>query len=305
VRLTLVLIGFLVAAWGSVSASPAQATFPGRNGLIAFDERFCCPDADELHSIFALDSAGVRHNLLDDYWTPSFSPDGRHLAFVGWTLQWASISGFRVGRIHEPGHVGNAFDPVWSPGGDRLAYEAGSLLCGGQQRVRSIRTNGRDRRRLTFGGDPAWSSTGLIAFVKAAGRHPGNLCSNRLGIYTMNSRGRHVRALTSGNADREPDWSPDGRSVVFARTRGATAGIYVVDSGSRALRRLTSTPGGNDGDPTWSPDATQILFVRETNLWVMNSDGSNQRLVTAHNPATDHGSGSYEMYSTAWQPLPG
>jgi hypothetical protein len=290
---------------GLVRSEPAQATFPGRNGRVTFDERFCCPDADELHTIYALDAVGSRHMLLDDYWTPSFSPDGRHLAVVGGALQWARISGFKVGRIHEPGHVGNAFGPVWSPSGDRLAYEAGSLLCGGQERVRSIRTNGHDRRKLAFGGDPAWSTTGLIAFIRAAGRRPGNLCSNRLGVYTMNSRGRDVRPLTSGNAVREPVWAPDGRSVVLARTRGATAGIYVVDAGSRALRRLTTAPGGHDRSPTWSPDGTQILFVRGSDLWLMNSDGSDQRLVTAHNPSTDHGSGSYEMYSTAWQPLPG
>jgi Tol biopolymer transport system component len=155
-----------------------------------------------------------------------------------------------------------------------------------------------------LGGEPAWSSKGLIAFVKATGRRPGNLCSNRLGIYTMNPTGRHVRQLTGGNADREPDWSPDGHGVVFARTRGATAGIYVVDEGSRALRRLTSAARGGDGDPTWSPDGTQILYVRGVDLWVMNSDGSEQRRVAAHNPSTEDGSGSYEMYATAWQPLP-
>ena len=32
-------------------------------------------------------------------------------------------------------------------------------------------------------------------------------------------------------------------------------------------------------DPTWSPDGTEILYARSRNIWLMDADGSNQRLI--------------------------
>lgn len=67
---------------------------------------------------------------------------------------------------------------------------------------------------------------------------------------------------------------------------------YKVRSDGTGLMRLTSTPDAGEGDTSVSRDSTMVAFVRiifdsvtesdakaHTELWVMNSDGSNQRLV--------------------------
>jgi TolB protein len=56
----------------------------------------------------------------------------------------------------------------------------------------------------------------------------------------------------------------------------------VQDDGSR-LRQLA--PGGADSyEPAWSPDAKRIAFVRSrlpgTEIWTMDADGSDLRLLT-------------------------
>src|SRR3954470_14076283 len=49
-------------------------------------------------------------------------------------------------------------------------------------------------------------------------------------IAVMNSDGSASRKLTAGHEDDlASSWSPDGRRVAFARTRGGQADIYVMD----------------------------------------------------------------------------
>jgi len=58
--------------------------------------------------------------------------------------------------------------------------------------------------------------------------------------------------------------------------------IYRLDVASGAVTRLTSH-AATDGLPVWSPNAEYIAFVSDRGgrwgLWVMNADGSNERLI--------------------------
>jgi TolB protein len=81
----------------------------------------------------------------------------------------------------------------------------------------------------------------------------------------------------SGN-QRFPDWSPDGRHLVYHSDRTGRFELYVVerDAGGRwgAPRQLT-TEGGQDA--RWSPDGRAIVYVREPSLWVIAPDGGPPR----------------------------
>ena len=74
------------------------------------------------------------------------------------------------------------------------------------------------------------------------------------------------------------------------RCRPGASDIYVMNPPSGAaddVRRLTSVPGF-DGDPAWSPDGRQIVFEStrsgNSDIWVMNADGTNPRDITAEEP---------------------
>ena len=67
--------------------------------------------------------------------------------------------------------------------------------------------------------------------------------------------------LTAGPGyDHQPDWSPDGRRVVYVSYRGDAMELRLLD-----LERGTSAPLVSDGsvslDPRWSPDGSRIAFV--------------------------------------------
>jgi len=67
--------------------------------------------------------------------------------------------------------------------------------------------------------------------------------------------------LTAGPGyDYQPDWSPDGRWVVFARYDHDAVELWVLDLGDGRTRQLTSG-GAVNIEPRFSPDGKQLAFV--------------------------------------------
>ena len=67
--------------------------------------------------------------------------------------------------------------------------------------------------------------------------------------------------LTDGPGyDLQPDWSPDGSRIVFARWAGDTIELQLLDVASGAIAPLTAN-GAVNLDPRWSPGGDRIAFV--------------------------------------------
>src|SRR6185312_10417837 len=82
----------------------------------------------------------------------------------------------------------------------------------------------------------------------------GTLWRQRIGVGV-------ARQLTSGPAyDYQPDWSPDGRTVVFARYARDAIELQLLDLQSGKVTPLTAN-GAVNVEPRWSPDGTRIAFV--------------------------------------------
>lgn len=89
-----------------------------------------------------------------------------------------------------------------------------------------------------------------------------------------------------------PDWSPDGRTLVFESTLGGTYAIYTIRADGSGLTRLTADTS-NNGQPRWSPEGRRIVFSSDRSghgdLYLMNADGSGVARLT-----TMSGGGYYQ-----------
>src|SRR5271169_1184976 len=70
-----------------------------------------------------------------------------------------------------------------------------------------------------------------------------------------------AQQLTADAAyDYQPDWSPDGRAVIFSRYRGDAVELWLYDLSGGHTQPLTSN-GAVNVEPRFSPDGKRIAFV--------------------------------------------
>lgn len=277
-------------------APAAGATFPGRNGAIAFIGENCPeedpgPCSDILYSAHA-DATHASHRLDLKLKYPAYSASGRKLAVVlnaddfldlgEGRLAVITADGTRLRKLPRKGR-----SPAWSPDGTHLAYEHEGVIY-------TVRSDGRDRRTLGPGEQPDWSINNEIAFT----------ANNR--IATMSPTGRHLRVLTRFGS-YSPNWSPDGRRLVAVRVGGEHQSypIFVVRRDGRQLHRLTHA--FEDGSyPVWSPDGKSIIFEWNFDVWMMGADGHHRRALHLADGGGEHPVGKEDVGEDgiAWQPLP-
>jgi len=99
--------------------------------------------------------------------------------------------------------------------------------------------------------------------------------------------GRVTNLTNSPTADLCPDWSADGRLIVFDSKRHDTnRDLYTMNIHGSDVRRLTDKPGQQDKCPAFSPDGSRITYICTANgdmdIFVMNGDGSKAENLTDH-----------------------
>ena len=104
-------------------------------------------------------------------------------------------------------------------------------------------------------------------------------------IFVHDNQYNTSRQLTSGNGwSYDPAWSPKGDRIAFVSQEPGNDEIYTMNPDGSDQLQLTSNTWEWDKHPSWSPDGSQIVFwsnrdAGHRQLWVMDADGNNQRLL--------------------------
>jgi Tol biopolymer transport system component len=280
-------VSVLVVAVILGAAADARATFPGRNGRIAF--------------VRGVHAANRRDWLRRDVY--SVKPDGSGL------------------RNLTRDRSSDQFSPAWSADGRRITYvEADGTPTFGDE-LWTMRADGSRKRRLTRNdtGDeqPAWSPDGKwIVFSRQT-------AEGDVDLAVIASTGGPVRLLmqTTNLDELFPAWSPDGRRIAFIvrpRVEALTslAGFYVLTIRTGQIYRA-ALDYGLSVRPSWTPRG-RLSIIRSVwapngrvrvisnpqgpyevseRIEIQNLDGSLRRVVT-------HSVDPVDDYDPAWQSLP-
>jgi Tol biopolymer transport system component len=224
-RRTLLITALALTIAGGATAT-AGATFPGRNGPIAYRQ---------------FDAATGRFSLMRAL------PDGTQVteltALPGFYADWRA-DGRRL-----------AFDFFDADGNEQIATIASD---GGDLRTL---TSGSGIHEV-----PSWSPDGRRIVFDYAPQADPNTPGFQTRLWTMRADGSHPRPLPVWPAgfDVEPRYSPDGRWIAFGRLLISSDGqqqqaVFIVGANGGRVRQLTPWEL-NAEHPTWSPDSRWITF---------------------------------------------
>jgi Tol biopolymer transport system component len=172
-------------------------------------------------------------------------------------------------------------------GGKLAFYETSSS---GTLDLYAMNASGSILKQLTAGlktqGEPKWSADGnSILFVAEP-------YSNTQQIHIIRLAAGAARAVNLSNNSYDetfPDWSPDSSRIAFASNRSGGYQVYTMKPDGSDVQPLTLSQNyGYSGWPAWSPDGKRIAYTaggvpEQTELYVINADGSNVQQLTHYN----------------------
>ncbi|XP_020583635.1 uncharacterized protein LOC110026822 [Phalaenopsis equestris] len=206
---------------------------------------------------------------------PSFSPDGRQIAYVNLPgLYVVNSDGSNPRELYNGNAFGTAWDwkrkgVIYTSDGPDFAVESAEVD------VISITLSEDDDRaepyikKLTTGGKnnafPSPSPDGKWVVFRS-GR------SGHKNLYVMDAvegESEGIYQLTEGSwSDTMCNWSPDGEWIAFASDRhnpgGGSFSIYMIHPNGTGLRRVVhSGDGGRTNHPWFSPDSASLVFTSD------------------------------------------
>ncbi len=106
-------------------------------------------------------------------------------------------------------------------------------------------------------------------------------------LFLIKTDGSGYRQLTDDQwTDRDPNFSPDGRTIAFYSNRGGETQIYEVHADGGGLRQLARLDGHALYYPVYSPDGSRLVAADETGgSWTLDIGNPSASWVPRHRAA--------------------
>lgn len=228
--------------------------------------------------------------------SPSWSPDGRRLAYVSFQQKKpvVYVHDLAAGRqVVIANFRGSNSAPAWAPDGRQLAV---TLSREGGSQIYLINADGSNVRRITNSSaidtEPFFSPDGqLLYFTSDRGGSPQ--------IYRMPAAGGEAARVTfEGSYNVSPRVSPDGKTLAYIAREGGRFQVAVLDLASRQRQILTDTQ--RDESPSFAPNGSMILYATVIGgrgvLAAVSADGRMKQRLTVQ---------AADVREPAWGPFSG
>ncbi|MET9311113.1 amidohydrolase family protein [Kribbella sp. NPDC003505] len=243
-------------------------------------------------SIVELDLAsGVRTTIVDNQtgitlFGPSYSPDGR-LAYVRLTgptcdlivdnqqvthgqdvfavpPSWASTDLFYTadGTVHR-----------YSADGEHtvVPFAAAVPVTSRRPRPKAPDLESTSRRTVRGIASPTVSPDGRWLAFRAL---------NAIWVASTDGKAQPRKVVADGYFNSDPDFSPDGRTLLYASDRDGTADLWLHDLATGTDTKLSGLPGAQTA-PRFAPDGQRIAYQDQDGIaWVLDVGSGEVRQVT-------------------------
>jgi len=201
--------------------------------------------------------------------------------------------------------------PKVSPKGDQVLYWSNadsnvynlwSLNLGNSQRTQLTFNDQTElpsnEQNLLLNTSASWSSDGKTIIYTQDGD-----------IWAMDSDGYNPKTILSGQAALCPNFSPDGKSVLYlSNLNDLVYNLYLLNQSDKTIRKVTNYTDWNVGAPSFSVDGSKILFNLYrgdvTQVYTAKADGTDPINLTnnVRSLSPSFGQGDKKIYYASYGP---
>jgi serine/threonine protein kinase len=211
-------------------------------------------------------------SLLEDTWSmwdPAVSPDGRTLAFSYtyspsiWEIYLLNLTA-DLKPEGEPRRLTflnrNSSNPVWTANGREIVFSSSFIFRPSLWYVAAF-GSGEPQPLLPAGGEDSFPAISRQGNRLAFSRKITDINMGHLTLSKSGSMGNPPELfLYSSRDELNPQFSLDGRKIVFESSRTGVHGIWVSNADGTNAVEVFSQPGKHAGTPRWAPDGQRLVF---------------------------------------------